>query len=90
MNLNLGEFVVMPNHIDGIIMIGSNEFNNKDSDIEYKKEKYQNQFGPQSKNLSSIIRGYKAAGTTFAIKNNIEFEWQPLFHDHMIRSNEEY
>ncbi|MDZ7613734.1 MAG: transposase [Flavobacteriaceae bacterium] len=27
MNLELGEFVVMPNHIHGIIMIGANEYN---------------------------------------------------------------
>ena len=90
MNLNLGEFIVMPNHVHGIIMLGSNEFNNKDSDIEFEKDKYQNQLGPQSKNLSSIIRGYKAAVTTFSRKNNFEFEWQPLFNDHIIRSKEEY
>jgi REP element-mobilizing transposase RayT len=27
MNLNIGEFIVMPNHIHGIIIIGKNEFN---------------------------------------------------------------
>jgi len=28
MNLELGEFVVMPNHVHGIIMIGANQYNN--------------------------------------------------------------
>jgi len=27
MNLELGEFVVMPNHIHGIIIIGANQYN---------------------------------------------------------------
>ena len=49
-----------------------------------------NQFGPQSKNLGSIIRGYKSAVTTHARKNNISFAWQPRFHDHIIRTNDEY
>jgi len=49
-----------------------------------------NQFAPQSKNLSSIIRGYKSAVTTYARKNGIEFDWQPRFHDHIIRSMDDY
>lgn len=100
MNLELGEFVVMPNHIHGIIIIGANEYNTQRdtqrtdamhcvstnaNDTEYK-----NQFAPQSKNLSSIIRGYKSAVTTYARKNEIEFEWQTRFHDHIIRSMDEY
>jgi putative transposase len=51
---------------------------------------YKNKFGPQTKNLSSILRGYKSAVTTFAKKENIYFEWQERFHDHIIRSQEEY
>lgn len=85
MNLELGEFVVMPNHIHGIVIIGTNEYNSGDTNTEYK-----NQFAPQSKNLSSIIRGYKSAVTTYARKNNIEFEWQTRFHDHIIRTMDDY
>ena len=32
MNLESGEFVVMPNHFHGIIMIGENQFNNHGRD----------------------------------------------------------
>lgn len=99
MNLELGEFVIMPNHIHGIIIIGENQYNSErherrvamhcvsttTNDTEYK-----NQFAPQSKNLSSIIRGYKSAVTTYARKNEIEFDWQPRFHDHIIRSMDDY
>lgn len=96
MNLELGEFVVMPNHIHGIIMIGSNEYNSQRRDAMHcvstnaNDTEYKNQFAPQSKNLSSIIRGYKSAVTSYARKNGIEFDWQPRFHDHIIRSIDDY
>jgi len=47
-----------------------------------------NKFGAQSKNLASIIRGFKMAVTTFARKNNINFAWQERYHDHVIRDND--
>jgi putative transposase len=93
MNLELGNFVVMPNHFHGILIIGGNEFNT-DTDIDTK-----NKFGPQSKNLGSIIRGFKSAVTMFA-KTNVrdamhrvstnDFGWQPRFHDHIIRNSLEF
>ncbi|MBE9481144.1 MAG: hypothetical protein IMY69_05565 [Bacteroidetes bacterium] len=49
-----------------------------------------NEFGPQSKNLASIIRGFKSSVTTFAHKNNIKFGWQSRYHDHIIRNDAEY
>jgi REP element-mobilizing transposase RayT len=92
MNLELGEFVVMPNHIHGIIMIGANEYNTPRNiscgDAMHRVST--NQFVPQSKNLSSIIRGYKSAVTVFARKNKIDFAWHPRFHDRIIRSTFEY
>lgn len=104
MNLKLGEFVVMPNHIHGIIMIGGNEYNTGtvptiptvptvETQCIASQQPFEplgNQFGPQSKNLSSIIRGYKSAVTTYARKNGIEFGWQPLFHEHIIRSEDAF
>ncbi len=51
----------------------------------------QNQFGPQSKNLASIVRGFKAAVTTQVRKNgDKKFKWQPLFHDHIIRDEKSF
>jgi REP element-mobilizing transposase RayT len=104
MNLELAEFVVMPNHLHGII-IGENKFNSKRStggcsardamhcvstEVVPTIDNSQNNFAPQSKNLAAIIRGYKSAVTTHARKNNISFNWQPGFHDHIIRSMNEY
>lgn len=49
-----------------------------------------NKFGPQSKNLASIVRGYKIGVTKFARNNNIDFAWQPRFHDHIIRNDKSF
>lgn len=90
MNLRLGEFVVMPNHFHALIIIGKNVFN----DISTKKAeeilKYKNGFSSQSKNLSAIVRGFKAAVTSFAKQQQMPFQWQPGFHEHIVSSNEAY
>lgn len=96
MNLELGEFVVMPNHFHGIMIIGKNKYNapmdgrdamhcvSTDTPTPTPKP---NQFGPQSKNLGSIIRGFKSSVTTQSKKSgNINFAWQSRFHDHIIRN----
>ena len=51
---------------------------------------YKNKFGPQSKNLASIIRGFKSAVTSFARINHIGFGWQPRFYEHIIRTSDSY
>lgn len=86
MKLELGEFVVMPNHIHGIIIIGENDHNRRDAMHRVSAREYKNEFSPQSKNLASIMRGYKSAVTIYARKNNIDFNWQPRFHDRIIRT----
>lgn len=100
MNIKLDEFIVMPDHIHGIIIIGNNEYNSCGDTmhgvptlhgaptlhgVPTGSETTNGTFGPQRKNLASIIRGYKSAVTIFARKNNIEFNWQSLYHDHIIR-----
>ncbi len=44
------------------------------------------QFGPQSGNLPSVIRGIKSAVTKYAIEHDIPFAWQSRYHDHIIRN----
>ena len=48
-----------------------------------------NRFGPQSKNLASVIRGFKIGVTKFARQNRIPFEWQPRYYEHIIRNMDE-
>lgn len=99
MNLELGAFVVMPNHFHGLICIGKNEFNKKwylnenervtieaDNLIFLKSLNIsQNKFGPQSKNIASIVRGFKSAVTSKAKKIDSNFSWHPSFHDIIVR-----
>jgi len=53
--------------------------------------RYYNRFGPQRKNLASIIRGFKSACTK-QIRQTTEpgFYWQERYHDHVIRDNQTY
>jgi REP element-mobilizing transposase RayT len=49
-----------------------------------------NQFGPQSQNLASIVRGFKIGVTKYARQHQIPFAWQPRYHDHIIRNAAEH
>jgi REP element-mobilizing transposase RayT len=116
--VQLGAFVVMPNHVHGIIIIekpvetqniasGRNDGRNDDRNdgrndgrnVETQNfaslpptppTPPKNTFGPQSKNLASIVRGYKIGVTKNARQIHADFEWQPRFHDHIIRDNESF
>jgi putative transposase len=94
--VELDEFVVMPNHVHGILVINKPivETQNLASQSQTQnlaslRDGPQNQFGPQSRNLASIIRGYKIGVTKFARQNNIPFMWQARYHDHVIRNGQE-
>ncbi len=52
--------------------------------------KPKNKFGPQSKNLGSIMRGFKSTVKIQAQIINPDFEWQSRYHDHIIRNNSDY
>lgn len=91
MNLRMGEFIIMPNHFHAIIGIGENQYNTKTPATPPTTPlSTKNRFGPQSKNLASIIRGFKIGVTKNARKIHADFAWQPRYHDHVIRNNESY
>ena len=77
--IELDEYILMPDHIHGIVLINKPEYN----------EWRVNKFGPQSKNLGSVIRGFKVGVKKYARENKINFEWQPRYYDHVIRSENE-
>ena len=81
----LDEFVVMPDHVHGIIII----YKEIQDIASLQQIGYVNKFGPQSGNISSIIRGYKAGVKSYATINKIDFAWQPRFYDRIIRDDEE-
>jgi REP element-mobilizing transposase RayT len=93
----LDEFVVMPNHVHGIMVIdnpsptredrndGNVETQNFASLRAYHRRSV-NQFGPQSQNLASIIRGFKIGVKKYASQHQITFAWQARYYDHIIRN----
>ena len=99
MNITLDEFVVMPDHFHAIIIIGENRYNDINIVDDRRnamngvstnpQNNFHNEFAPQIKNLSSIIRGVKSTVTKYSKKINIDFAWQSRFHDHIIRTNTE-
>jgi REP element-mobilizing transposase RayT len=99
MNLSLGEFIIMPNHFHAILIIGKNEYNKQPlSELSLETpgmaslrfQLPQSKQGPQCKNVSSIIRGFKSAVTIKARLINPYFEWQSRFYDHVIRNYPEF
>ncbi len=75
----------------------TNAYTESESDFEtYFELNFQNppppnKFGPQSKNLASIIRGMKSSVTTQAkISGHNNFGWQSRYHDHIIRNTVEF
>jgi putative transposase len=90
MKLHLGEFVVMPDHFHAIITIGSNQFNEKTSEMTPEEIKRAKKFGPQKNNLSSIMRGFKSTVTTQGRLVDKAFGWQERFYDRVIRTWKEY
>ncbi|MFT4521219.1 MAG: putative transposase [Bacteroidia bacterium] len=86
MNLHLGAYVVMPDHFHGLITFG----NVKIAAYENRPE-YKNNFGPQSNNLASLIRGFKSAITTKArIMGHSKFNWTIGYHESIIKSEVHY
>lgn len=58
-NIRIHEYVVMPNHIHGIIEIVYKKKN--ESDIKEKEEEGNNNFKSPSQTIGAIVRGYKIA-----------------------------
>jgi len=87
-NVKLDEFVIMPNHIHGIVII------DKPDDVEtryiasLKKDFIIKKFGPlETNSLQSIIHSYKSAVTRLCRKCGYKyFVWQSRFYDHIIRN----
>lgn len=94
--VELGNYIVMPNHVHTIIIIKKTEQLVETQDLASlqlsvpTKSIPKNKFGPQSKNLASIIRGYKIGVTKYAKKINPEFAWEPRYYDWIIRNKKSF
>lgn len=102
-NLELGEFIVMPNHVQGILILkDANGAENDSATVVQTGHALslapppaqsigQQRFQNQGKNtISSIIGSYKSAVTKHCNRLGFEFGWQPLFYDHVIRDEKSF
>lgn len=88
-------FVVMPNHVHGIIIIQQDQSSPcEDSappETNLKEGGITGKHNPMlQRNLSRVIRWYKGRVTFNARKTLPDFAWQNRFHDHIIRNQESY
>lgn len=81
-NVELGEFIVMPNHIHGIVII-----KNRMSQSVTGTDRYQNQ---GNNTVSSIIGSYKSAVSKHGHRLGYTFRWQSRFHDVIVRDQNRY
>jgi putative transposase len=97
-NIDLGEFIVMPNHIHGILILNGD--NNTPNVVgtthalslpQPQPSPGQQRFQNQGKNtISSIVGSYKSAVTKYCNRLELPFAWQSRFHDHIIRNDESF
>ncbi len=84
--VNLGDFVIMPNHIHGIIFIDNagEDYKRNNNHCSLQEPVVQSYL---TKSLSSIIRGFKIGVTKFMRENGYpDFQWQKSFYDHIVRN----
>ena len=101
-NIELGEFVVMPNHVHGILVLNGNNGRDvarnvptitdpeSEPEIPQFKNKQMASISPKSNTISTIIRSYKSAVTKYCNRLQLPMAWQPRFYDHIIRDDESF
>ena len=76
-NVELDEYVIMPDHIHGIIINRTDGGGNTDI----------TPIGMgHAPSLSVIVGGYKSAVSKHAHRLGFDFKWQTSFHDHIVRN----
>lgn len=96
-NVELDEYVVMPNHVHGIIIINESDIwvQNIDSDVRVKniepiRVRSSFQHVPPG-SIGSIIRAYKAAVTRECRRAGLVlFRWHQNYYEHIIRGEKDY
>ena len=92
-NVVLDEFIVMPNHVHGVIIIDNdrNQIHDcRDVACNVSTKTIMSRISPKSYSLSTIVRSFKSAVSRWCHQNDFEyFAWQPRFYEHVIRNDEE-
>lgn len=82
-NVSMDTFIVMPNHVHGIIQIHQRR------DVAMQRPyNHFSRISPKPKSLSTVIRSFKSivTKTVHKLYPEINFHWQSRFHDHIIRN----
>ena len=94
--VELDEYIVMPNHIHGIIILNDLGRDvqlirmNNNVGVEYIQPLPTTFQYVISKSLGSIVRSYTAADTRECRKRNkYDFSWQRNYYDHIIRDDKD-
>jgi putative transposase len=83
--VDLDYFVIMPNHMHGIVIIEGQEYKNYNLNIVETHRDASLQI--VKNNLSYIIRGFKGSCTKRIRESGFSsFQWQSRFYDHIIRN----
>ena len=80
--IELDEYVIMPNHIHGIIIINNMDVGTRHAlSLQQQSPKH---------NLGNIIGSFKSAVSKYAHENEYKhFKWQRSFYDRIIRNEKE-
>ena len=85
-NAVLDEFVVMPNHIHGIVNMVDPRRGVK-FNAPTKPGNFYSLISPKDGTLSVVIRTYKSAVTRWCRQNGFDhFQWQRNYYEHIIRN----
>lgn len=91
-NADIPVYVIMPNHFHCIVVIYGDSDDASSSTGAIKEKNHpedEYEFIAHHGNpLSNIVGRIKAGVTRYANASEIEFGWQPRFHEHMIRNKE--
>lgn len=92
--VGIDEFIVMPNHIHGIVLLMDNVINVGNADLRSLQtatnaHHQQNTNNDRTKMLlPKIIHGFKSSVTRMinSDQHQFQFKWQKSFYDHIIRN----
>ena len=93
-NVGLDEHIIMPDHIHGIIEIDKQICNGRNEALPRSyngKYPQMSEISPESGSLSTIIGSFKSIVTKTVNQkfSDNNFQWQPRFHDRIIRNEKE-
>lgn len=99
-NVELGEFVIMPNHMHGIIrLLGRGELHspNIENKIQISDKpgeptgECNSPLRSTSQTIGAIVRGYKSSVTKqLRLLGFNQLLWQRNYHEHIIRNEQSY